>query len=108
VKKKKSISGGADDEIHGQVLKLLKMAQKEAEKHHSKADAAFDKANQDDEDDDEGQTKKRKLGKKRDPEERLYAMKMALREHMHIVRNLAKELRGRMQSLRYFEWVRSF
>jgi SNF2 family DNA or RNA helicase len=112
VKKKNSIAGGADDEIHDQVLKILEMAQKEAEKNHSKDDPVFDKANQDeedeDEDDDEGQTKKRKRGKKRDPKERLYAMKMGLREHMHKVRNLAKELRGRMQSLRYFEWVRSF
>ena len=111
VQNKNSIAGGADDEIHGHVFEILKLAQKEAEMNSSKADPIFDKANcdDDDEDGDEEQTgKKRKRTKKRDPEEHRYAMKFALREHMHKVRNLVKELRGRMQSLRYFEWVRKF
>jgi SNF2 family DNA or RNA helicase len=41
-------------------------------------------------------------------EERLYEMKYALREHIHVVTNLGKELCGRIRSLRYFEWVRNF
>lgn len=111
VQKKNSIAGGADDEIHQQVSEILKMAQKEAEMNSSKADPIFDKANCDEEDEseDEEQTgKKRKRMKQLDPKENLYAMKFALREHMQKVRNLVKELRGRVQSLRYFESVRRF
>ena len=44
----------------------------------------------------------------RSPEEVIYAMKYELREHVHDIRSIGKELCGRMRSLRFFRWVRNF
>ena len=70
--------------------------------------ATFAEANGDveDEDDENGSENKGKKRKKKDDTQILYSMKFALRNHMHKVRALGKELRGRMQALRYFQWVR--
>jgi SNF2 family DNA or RNA helicase len=38
----------------------------------------------------------------------LFEMKLALRNHMHVVRSLTKELCGRIRSLRYIENIRQF
>jgi SNF2 family DNA or RNA helicase len=38
----------------------------------------------------------------------LYAMKVGLRNHLHIIRSMGKELCGRVRSLRYVEWIHKF
>ena len=113
VEKKNSITGGADEEIHQTILDTLRKAQDTVENNPTDFDKFVDEYFDDDDDDDENTTGKGKKKKKRkrtpaDDEEHLHKMKFALREHMHKVRSCAKELRGRMQSLRFFRWVRNF
>ena len=54
--------------------------------------------------------KKKKAAKKEDviDEVKLFAMKQGLRNHMHVVRSFAKELCGRIRSLRYIQYIRQF
>jgi len=110
VRKKSSIQGGADEEIHQRLLDILKMAEDDVAKYPLKEDDAFAKANGEtvEDDDDEDGGNKGKKRKRKPADQRLYEMKFAIREHMHKVRNVAKELRGRKQSLRYFQYVRDF
>lgn len=109
VKKKNSIQGAADEEIHLRILDVLKLAEEDVMTSPLKDDGIFAAANADvEEDDDEGEGGSKSKGKrkKKDPAQVLYSMKFALRNHMHHVRGLGKELRGRMQALRYFQCVR--
>lgn len=108
VQNRNSIQGGADEEIHCRIQDILKLAEEDVKRAPHKDDGTFAEANgdveeEDDENDRESIGKKRK---KKDDAQIVYSMKFALRNHMHKVRALSKELRGRMQALRYFQWVR--
>lgn len=85
VEKKKSVHQGADDEVHECIKILLTEAQR-----------AFDDA--------EKSPKKRKREDLPDIRDR----KVKLRDDLHIVRSVSKELCGRIRSLRYIEWIRRF
>jgi hypothetical protein len=91
VEKKRSIQGGADDEIHQRILHVLEKARVDVTEHPQKDDGTFMNKVEDGDD-----------------EEVLYGMKFSLRDYMHKVRVVGKELRGRIQSLRYFRAVRDF
>jgi hypothetical protein len=91
VSKKRSIQGGADDEIHQRISYVLEKAQVDVIEHPQKTIGTFLNEVEDGDD-----------------AEVLYGMKFALRNYMHKVRGVGKELRGRMQSLRYFRAVRDF
>ena len=142
VETRNSVSGGADDEVHAEIVRIWKKAEKnvkatgaeKVDKRYFNANygAAADNYNQDDSDDDsnddfddeeeDGKKGKKKPKKKpakkqstgsgksdsRSSEEILYAMKYELREHVHDIRSIGKELCGRMRSLRFFRWVRNF
>lgn len=127
VVKNQSVSGGADDDVHKEILRILDDARDIAKKGLRVHDPRYAEVNgdnddhKDDNDDDDnneegnGGSKKRKkhAPKKarrdtRTSDEILYAMKYALREHVHEIRSLGKELCGRFRSLRYFKWVRDF
>ena len=111
VQKHQSISGGADEEVHLEILNILKAAHKEVKCTPSQFDARYADVNGDNEEEDETKKRKRSGKKKKGPsitEETIYAMKFALREHLHDIRSLGKELCGRTRSLRYFKWVRDF
>lgn len=88
VEKKNSVHQGADNEVHGCVQKLLQLAQ---ETFSSDSDAAKDGKTQD-----EGENKA------------IRERKVKLRDDLHLVRSLSKELCGRIRSLRYIEWIRRF
>ena len=122
-----SISGGADLEIHSRIKLLLGKAHKSknpVKQYLKLAEANGEISNEDDEDSSEngseageGSKKRKKTGSTkqepspddhRKPEKKLYDMKFGLREHMHLVTALGKELCGRIRSLRYFQWVRKF
>lgn len=92
VSRKRSIQGGADDEIHQRISHVLEKAQADVMEHPQKTGGTFLNEVKDGDDD----------------VEVLYSMKFALRNYMHKVRSVGKELRGRMQSLRYFRAVRDF
>jgi SNF2 family DNA or RNA helicase len=110
-----SISGGADFEIHSRIKHLLAQAHesKDPVKQYPKlAEANGEIADEDDDSSENGSeaedgSKKRKRTEPT-PEKKLYDMKFGLREHMHLVTALGKELCGRIRSLRYFQWVRKF
>ena len=65
-----------------------------------------------DDESEEGDAKRKKIKLPKDDgrnnDEIKYAMKYALREHVHELRTLNKELAGRIRSLRYFKWVLDF
>lgn len=77
-----------------------------------------DASDSDDFDDDDGSSRKKRAKKSkpkkkkeeqdnRPDEEILHSRKWDLREHMHMIRAIVKELTGRSRSLRYFCWVTS-
>ena len=135
---KNSVNGGADEEVHQEILQIWKKAEDHVKKTGTdKVDQRYFNANygaaadnyvEEDSDenlsdnsDDEGKGKKGKTKKKvakkpqgstktdsRSSEEIIYAMKYELREHVHDIRSIGKELCGRMRSLRFFRWVRNF
>jgi hypothetical protein len=108
VKKKQGVPHGSDEEIHLRVEMIVERALSEFEANPSKVDAAFREVNGEDEDP-EGESPRKKPKKEKSMKaERLFEMKQALRNHMHGVRSLAKELCGRVRSLRYIEWIRNF
>jgi hypothetical protein len=113
VAKNQSIAGGADEEIHVAIKKILDSAQEEVKKVPKKYDSYYAEVNgdntSDEDDDDKGKKRKRSTETPKNvSKETLYAMKFALREHMHGIRTLGKELCGRTRSLRYFKSVRDF
>jgi SNF2 family DNA or RNA helicase len=87
IKKKNSVTGGADDEVQLRIQGILEAAIKEAGN---------------------GSPSKKKKKKNHTEDGELYNLKFKLREHMHKVRTATKELCGRIRSLRYFQWVRNF
>jgi hypothetical protein len=114
VETNKSVTHGADEEIHLRVLHLVKNAAKLYEADPDKIDAIFAEATKKDEKEEaDAASKKRKRPsakskKSDDDDESRYYKKLALRNHMHIERSLGKELCGRIRSLRYIQRIRSF
>ena len=115
VEENQSVPGGADDEVNENLLAILEDAKEQVEKTPRKYDSRYAEVNKDSVEDfeDDGNTKKRKRSKKEkvsndDQRQTLYDMKFSLREHMHEIRALGKELCGRIRALRYFRWVRDF
>ena len=114
VKAEDSVAHGADIDVHQLLKELVKKAKRESEeepdKHHSAFNDEMD--NEDATEEDSCAAKKRKISspKKEDEvdQEQLFAMKKALRDFMHQVRSLGKELCGRVRSLRYIETIRGF
>ena len=135
---KNSVNGGADEEVHQEIIRIWHEAEAHVQRTGTeKVDERYFNANYgaaagnyaednsedsiDDDSDDESKTKKNKSKKKvakkpqgnlkndsRSSEEIIYAMKYELREHVHDIRSIGKELCGRMRSLRFFRWVRNF
>jgi SNF2-related domain len=108
---KKSVPHGADDEINDHVSALVLQGGKHFEANPNEYDSYFAAHGQDsdDDDDDKNQNKRKKSSKKQKTsidETTLFEMKHALRNHMHFVRSLAKELCGRIRSLRYIQHIR--
>lgn len=133
VNKHDSVSGGADDEVHNIIKRLVQKAQKVVAKDPMKDPAAVaatytDKAgysdssehvtNDSDDSEEARNQKKRKLvalpekmnpsTDNRSPEDQLKEMKFDLRNHMHKVRQLGKELCARIRSFRFLESLMSF
>ena len=127
VKASDSISHGADDEVHSRLIHLVALAESDAKNSPNSFDSVFAEVNGDevDEDVESESEKEREPGKKkrkvsagkakatkkedtREPETLLFEMKKKLRDHMHTVRSLGKELCGRIRSLRYIERIRHF
>jgi len=112
----KSVTHGADEEIHLRVLDHVKAgallyARNPKKKDPMFAEANGERANSDDSDNESGKKRKPSEQSKKDCEseaERLQTMKLALRNHMHTVRSMGKELCGRIRSLRYIERIRSY
>eukprot|EP00656_Telonema_subtile_P051714 TRINITY_DN7029_c0_g1_i2.p1 TRINITY_DN7029_c0_g1~~TRINITY_DN7029_c0_g1_i2.p1 ORF type:complete len:486 (-),score=177.86 TRINITY_DN7029_c0_g1_i2:127-1584(-) len=111
VEEHQSVNGGADEEVHDAIHEIFKAAKKGSGKKGKKKVEDFD---EDEDSDDEPKKKKVKKESKpqkednRADDEILHTMKWDLREHMHGVRAVGKELTGRTRSLRYFGWVRDF
>lgn len=87
------------------ILSVLREAEKEV-KANPKADTVdpiYAEANSERYPAEEGKEPEQKTSKQRE-----FDMKYALREHVHDIRALGKELCGRSRSLRYFEWVLDF
>ena len=108
VEAKKGVPHGCDESIHQKVEEIVAMAKGEFE-----ADPVGD--DDETESDQESPNKKPKTAKPKAPandksltDEELFDKKQALRNHMHGVRVLAKELCGRERSLRYIQWIRRF
>ena len=90
VKGMKSVPHGADIEINARICTLVAKGENQDESNPSFESCKFD--NNVDEAD----------------EANLFNMKHALRNHMHLVRSLTKELCGRIRSLRYIQNIRKF
>ena len=102
VEKNKSVSQGADDEIHSVIASIVKEALDNPAKycqHTALDDGDFG-------DEELSPRKKRKMNKEALSPEALYRMKFRLREHVHRLNTNTKELCGRMRSLRFFNAVR--
>ena len=112
VEASKSIPHGADIEIHLLLKELVAKAKREAEEDPNKPHSAFVNPEEEEEEIGTGSAKKRKVSSTKKEEtidtEQLFAMKKALRDFMHQVRSLGKELCGRVRSLRYIETIRGF
>jgi SNF2 family DNA or RNA helicase len=93
VQAKKSVPHGADDEINEHIINFVKIASKIFDANPNEDNPYFDTLIGA-EDSCDGSTH--------------FEMKHALRNHMHLVRSLAKELCGRIRSLRYIQHIRRF
>jgi hypothetical protein len=119
-----SVPHGADDEVNASIKTIVKEAAAvfETDPRPSTRDAYFPEEEIDDEEekgtdgDSKTSTKSnRKKGsakdtaKEKEKEEfALFAVKQALRNHMHGVRSLGKELCGRVRSLRYITQLNDY
>jgi SNF2 family DNA or RNA helicase len=108
VERRNSVPHGADDEVHDLIEKMLKIAQRAFENNPDQTDQVFAKVNGgDDESTEDSGTSDRSDSEDRTPEE-IRKMKVALRDHLHLVRSSSQELCGRIRSLRYISWIRRF
>jgi SNF2 family DNA or RNA helicase len=131
VERRDSVPHGADDEGHDLIDKMLNMAQLAFEDNPDEIDQMFEDVNGDDESEDAGasdlsdeedsprkrkrasskksnSSAKKKKKKTAKTAEQIRAMKVALRDHLHLVRSSSQELCGRIRSLRYIEEIRRF
>jgi SNF2-related domain len=107
VQAKKSVPHGADNEINDHVSCLVGKGQKHFETYPNECDLFFTSSvDSDDEELHQSKTKKLKRPLREIDETALFEMKHALRNHMHFIRSLAKELCGRVRSLRYIQHIR--
>jgi len=112
VENNRSVNGGADSEAHEEIYNTFLKAKEEAVEQGPRYALGDDEEEYDSEECDE--MRKKKKGKKSSKirsdvdAEQLHGMKWSLREHMHSVRAIGKELTARSRSLRYFSWVRDF
>ena len=91
VKALKCVPHGADSEINDNICTLVSKG-----REHFESNTSSDSDADDDDTDESGE------------EKNLFDVKHALRDHMHFVRSLTKELCGRMRSLRYIQNIRRF
>ena len=108
VEKNRSVPGGADDDVHNLISSILREAENEvsANPEAEEVDPIFEDANRPyfiDE-----KTGRKKENSDKDPDQLIFDMKYALREHVHTLRALGKELSGRKRSGRYFNRVSDF
>lgn len=108
----KSVPHGADDEINDHIAYIVRKAESEFEVSPTIRDSFFFDNDEADEADCSS-NKKTKLPKSKSlkdiiDEVELFKMKQGLRNHMHLVRSLGKELCGRIRSLRYIQYIRHF
>jgi hypothetical protein len=108
-----SVTHGADHDIHQNLQKLVAKARREVNKGTATTNSAprtddVDSTDDEDEEKVSASRKAKKLKSSNESPASLYDMKFALREHMHKVRSLGKELCGRTRSLRYVKQIRSF
>lgn len=91
-----------DNEVNGLIKKIFEEAEE--------ASVQLNDEMSDDKGEDAGSTKKNKkqVIDASSEKDKLYDMKWALREHVHELRSLGKELCGRIRSLRYINAVREF
>lgn len=115
----RSVPHGADEEVNDRVREIVNKAKAcfDADPRPTKRDSFFPDENEssenDGDDDVEEPTKKKSKKQKKAPSNKvdpvcLFSMKQALRNHMHGVRSLSKELCGRVRSLRYIQHIRSY
>jgi SNF2 family DNA or RNA helicase len=108
VERRDSVPHGADDEVHILIEKMLKTAQRAFQDNPDRIDQSFVEVNDgDDESTEDSRTSDRSDSESRTPKQ-IRAMKVALRDHLHLVRSSSQELCGRIRSLRYIEWIRRF
>lgn len=114
---RKGVPHGGDDEVNLHLEQIVEQAMRDFEANPKKVDRAFAETNGEDESldsSDESHDKKRKRSPKKATKKRtvdaeeLFSMKHALRNHMHGVRSLVKELCGRTRSLRYIQGIRRY
>lgn len=122
VQQRRSVTHGADEDVHELILAVATLAEKKFNLDHDAGDRWFhhdegdqgEESSSSDSDSQPTSRKRKRKGKtarrqpKRRSEEELYQMKLALRNHMHTVRSMGKELCGRVRSLRYIQWIRRF
>jgi hypothetical protein len=119
-----SVPHGADEEVNNSIIELVKDAENvfESDPRPSVRDAYFPEEEMDDDeeygadcDNDKSTKSKKKQGTTKDMAKEkekeqfaLFAMKQALRNHMHGIRSLSKELCGRVRSLRYITQLHNY
>jgi SNF2 family DNA or RNA helicase len=125
VDKNESVSGGADDDVHRAIKQLVEKARELAAKDPLKVDAAFAKVNDEKDasadslEEDTEKDWKRTKGKGQPVASTLARdgridpgclrdMKIDLRNHVHKVRHLGKELCARIRSFRFLESLKRF
>lgn len=120
VSARQGVPNGGDDEINECLDDIVNRATEEFEENPTKYEEIFATSNCDqneDDSDNEYESSKSKKRKKTSPRKRrqevidaetLFAMKQALRNHMHVFRSHVKELCGRSRSLRYIQCIRRF
>lgn len=112
VDSKQSVPHGADDEINDHVTCIVKQGERDFHANPTLLDSFFSDTG----DCESGADMSTKVTTKKTAsphdgaidEVELFAMKQALRNHMHLVRSFAKELCGRTRSLRYIVHIRQF
>jgi SNF2 family DNA or RNA helicase len=113
---KNSVSGGADTEIHDLIAEIRDAGVASAEKNPDRLDTRYAETNEYQKTLDYHSNDEKAKETGRDPkvkdarthEEKCFQMKWAIREHVHEIRTLCKELCGRVRSLRYFRAVLDF
>ncbi|KAL3913212.1 MAG: hypothetical protein SGILL_006580, partial [Bacillariaceae sp.] len=110
----KSVPHGADEEVNKHVKQIVLQAKSsfEADPRPEGEDPFFPNNEIDNDDDEDDESNGEQKSKKQKTAEKellsLFAMKQSLRNHMHGVRSLSKELCGRVRSLRYIKQIHHY